>query len=356
MSRVTIIAEAGVNHNGSLALAHQLIEHAAVAEADFVKFQTFISSLNISSVAKKAQYQLKRTASEESQLEMVKKLELSFSDFKVLSEFCKKKHIEFLSTPFDLPSLHFLVDELNMQTIKVPSGEVSNLPFLVEVGRKRKKVILSTGMTYLGEVELALAALLYGRLHLQDQPSRESLLNILARDDAYELLSEFVTILHCTTEYPAPLESINLNAMKTVQSAFNLPIGYSDHTEGIHISIAAVALGAVVVEKHFTTNKEMPGPDHKSSLEPAELKDLVRACHAVALALGTGRKVVHKAELANRSVARKVVVAARDIEMDHIFASSDLIIKRSGSGLEPARLWELVGTKANKRYSVDEPI
>ncbi|QBL12304.1 N-acetylneuraminate synthase [Campylobacter helveticus] len=330
MKKVLIIAEAGVNHNGDLNLAKKLIEQAAKAGADIVKFQTFKAEDCVSIKAKKAKYQLENTAKDESQLEMIKKLELSREAHFELMKHCKKHNIAFLSTPFDLESVAFL-QSLNLSYFKIPSGEITNLPYLKAVARCKKKVLLSTGMANLAEIEAAL--------------------EILRKNGTRD-----ITLLHCTTEYPAPFEEVNLNAIKTLKEAFKLKVGYSDHTKGIVAALGAVALGAVVIEKHFTLDKTMEGPDHKASLEPSELKELCEGIRTLEKALGNGIKKASKSEAKNIIIARKSLVAKCEIKKGDKFSEQNLTTKRPGSGISAMRYEEYLGKRALKTYKKDELI
>ena len=328
-----IIAEAGVNHNGSLELAKKMIDVAVEAGADAVKFQTFNAEKVVSRYAPKAEYQKKTTTSGESQLEMIKKLELNVADHHVLIDYCKKKNIQFLSTPFDLESIDLLCD-LGRETFKIPSGEITNLPYLRKIGALKKEIILSTGMADLGEIEDALDALTGAGTKLKD-----------------------ITVLHCNTEYPTPMQDVNLKAMQTIKSAFpGIHIGYSDHTEGIEVPIAAVAMGATIIEKHFTLDKSLPGPDHRASLEPDELTAMVRAIRNIETALGNGIKKPSPSELKNIPIARKSIVAARDIRKGEAFTEENLAIKRPGTGISPMRWDEVIGQSASKDYKQDNLI
>ena len=327
---VYIIAEAGVNHNGDLALAKKLVDAAAAAKADAVKFQTFIPEKVISVYAKKAEYQVASTGGEESQLEMVRKLWLSYDSFRELAGYCARKGIRFLSTPFDLPSLDFLMS-LDMPLIKVPSGEITNLPLLLAVARTAKPVILSTGMSELSEIEFA----------------RKTLLENGCPE---------VSLLHCNTEYTTPFEDANLRAMEAIRSRFGGTVGYSDHTLGIEAPIAAVALGAQIIEKHFTLDRTMEGPDHACSLEPDELAAMVSAIRNVERALGSGEKIPSPSERKNMAIARKSIVAARAIRAGEIFDESMLDVKRPGDGLSPTRWFEVIGKTAVRDFAPDEQI
>ncbi len=330
--KVFVIAEAGVNHNGSLELAKKLVNVAVNAGADAVKFQTFKAENVVSKQAPKAEYQKKTTSAKETQLEMIKKLELSFENFKELKDYCDKKGIMFMSTPFDIDSARFL-KELGLEIFKIPSGEITNYPLLKEIGSYKKRVILSTGMADLGEIEDALDVL------IESGTKREN-----------------ITVLQCNTEYPTPFEDVNLKAMLTIKEAFKVNVGYSDHTPGIEVPIAAVAMGATVVEKHFTFDKNLPGPDHKASLEPDELKEMVKAIRNIEKALGNGIKKPSKSEKKNIPIARKSIVAKRDIKRGEIFTEENLTTKRPGTGISPMRWKEIIGKKALKDISADKPL
>lgn len=328
--KVYIIAEAGVNHNGSLIIAKKLVDEAKIAGADCIKFQTFISENLVSQKAEKADYQKINTSSSESQLDMLKKLELSFDDFVELHDYCLKKEIEFLSTAFDFDSINFL-HGLGLNRWKVPSGDITNLPYLTRIAKLKKPVILSTGMSTMEDIEQALKVLTtYG--------------------------AEDITILHCTTEYPVPYKDVNLKAMGTIREAFGYPVGYSDHTAGIEISLAAVALGATVIEKHFTLDNDMYGPDHKASITPEQLKQLVDSVRYIELALGTDVKAPVISELKNKEVARKSIVAKHAISKGALFSEDNLTVKRPGNGLSPMRWYEVIGREADKNYEEEELI
>jgi len=332
MDKVFIIAEAGVNHNGSIALARKLIDVASEAGADAVKFQTFKAEKVVSKNAPKAAYQKKTTDPTESQFEMIKKLELDVNAHKELMTYCKQKHIMFLSTPFDHASIE-LLNNLGLEIFKIPSGEITNLPYLRHIGSLKKRVIMSTGMADIGEIEDALDVLITAGTP-----------------------KENITILHANTMYPTPMEDVNLRAMQTIACTFGCDVGYSDHTLGIEVPIAAVAMGAKVIEKHFTLDKTMEGPDHKASLEPDELKAMVQAIRNIEKALGTGIKKPSPSERPNIEVARKSIVAARPIKKGELFTEENLTIKRPGNGISPMRWDEIIGTEAQKDYKVDELI
>ena len=329
MNKVIVIAEVGVNHNGSLEMAKRLVENAKECGADIVKFQTARLDSLVSKIAHMADYQKKNIGVEESQKEMLSKLLLSFDEFVELAEYCKVIGITFLSTPFDIESIRFLD---NMQDIwKVPSGEITNYPYLVEIGKTKKKVLLSTGMAEMAEIESAI--------------------KVLKENGTAD-----ITILHCTTEYPAQLKDVNLRVLKTLKESFGYPVGYSDHTQGIEVDLAAVALGATVIEKHFTLDRNLPGPDHKASLEPNELKAMVDGIRRIELALGSSVKKPSNVELKNRTVARKSIVAKIDIKAGEILTEKNITTKRPGIGITPMRWNEVIGTKAIRDFEEDELI
>lgn len=354
---VFIIAEAGVNHNGSVEMALQLVDEAAKAGADAVKFQTFKSEAVISRFAVKAEYQKQTTGAEDTQLEMVRRLELDAAAHHRIKDRCEERGIQFLSTPFDLESLHLLVREFDLPIIKIPSGEITNAPFLIEIAKTGRKLILSTGMSTLGEIETALQVLAFGALESKAKPSLEAFRDAYESDAGQAILKERLTLLHCTTEYPAPLDQVNLRVIKTMRQAFGLPVGYSDHTEGIAISIAAVALGACVIEKHFTLDTNLPGPDHQASLEPQELVELVKGIRATELAMGNTAKIATPAERANRTVARKSLVALRAVKKGEVFTLQNLACKRTlEGGLSSLFFWDWLGKESPKSYQEDEAI
>ena len=327
--KIFIIAEAGVNHNGRVDLAYKLVDVAKEAGADAIKFQTFKAEKVVSSKAPKAEYQKKATSSDESQLEMIKKLELSFEDFVKLKKYCDKKGIMFLSTPFDHQSIDFLYNLIDIY--KIPSGEIINYPYLKHIAAKNKPMIMSTGMTNLGEVEEAINTI--------------RTVNSEAK----------ISLLHCTTNYPAPYEEVNLKAMQTLTAAFKLPVGYSDHTLGIEVPIAAAALGARIIEKHFTLDKKLLGPDHKASLKPGELKEMIKAIRNIEKALGDGIKKPNKSEIEIIKVARRSLIATRDIRIGEIIKESDIIIKRPGTGIPPKFKEIVIGMRIINGIRQDEP-
>lgn len=356
MSRVLVIAEAGVNHNGSLGMAIELVDKAAWAGADAVKFQTFRADRVIAVGAPKAEYQERTTGVAETQLEMVRGLELSASDHRKIHDHCAASGIRFLSTPFDSESLRLLIDELNVDTIKIASGEITNAPFLLEIGASGRNLILSTGMSSLGEVEEALGVLAAGAMDSASVPDRNAFRNAYESDVGQALLRERVTLLHCTTEYPAPFDQVNLRAMLTLRNAFGLPVGYSDHTEGISVAVAAVVLGACVIEKHLTLDRNLPGPDHRASLEPDELRAMVKAIRETELALGSERKMAAASERKVRDVARRSLVALQPIKAGEAFSLENLGCKRPGTGASPFAYWSLLGKRADRDYVADELI
>lgn len=330
MSHTLIIAEAGVNHNGSLETAKKMAMTAKECGADIVKFQTAKLDSLVSHTAKLAEYQKENIGLEISQREMLKKLLLTYGEFAELSDYCKELGIKFLSTPFDLESIDFL-DGLGCAMWKIPSGEITNLPYLEKIGTMKKPIIMSTGMCYMNEVEEAL-----------------DIFKNIGADD--------VTVLHCTTQYPAPYGEVNLNAMLTLKKKFGCKVGYSDHTKGIEIPIAAVAIGASVIEKHFTLDRNMEGPDHKASLEPNELAAMVTAIRNIELALGDGKKKPSASELQNAQVSRKSIIAKRHINKGERFTAENVTTKRPGNGISPMRWHEVLGMKACRDFMEDEMI
>ena len=356
---IYVIAEAGVNHNGIKEMAFQLVDAAVSAGADAVKFQTFKAENLVTKNASKADYQKQVTDSDESQFAMLKRLELTYETHRELMAYCKLKDIEFLSTAFDFESLDFLVNDLGLQTLKVPSGEITNGPLLLAHAQTGCNLILSTGMATLEEVEEALGVLAFGFLNVNDStisPSKSAFQTSYNSEAGKQILKERVTVLHCTTEYPAPPQEINLNAMNTMRNAFRLKTGYSDHSEGITVSIAAVAMGATLIEKHFTLDKMLAGPDHKASLEPDELTEMIKAIRIVEQVLGNGVKEPMPSELKNRAIARKSLVAAHKIQAGDVFTQENITIKRPGTGITPMNYWELLGTTSHQSYSEEEVI
>ena len=332
-TRVLIIAEAGVNHNGSLDIAKRLVDEAADAGVDIVKFQTFKAEKLVSKSAKQAEYQQRNMGkAADSQYSMLKKLELSPLQHEELIDYCREKGIRFFSTAFDMDSIEYL-HSLNLGLWKIPSGEITNYPYLRKIAQYGEPVILSTGMCELADIEAAIQVLLH-----------------------YGLQREQVTVLHCNTEYPTPMRDVNLKAMLEIERKFGVSVGYSDHTEGIEVPIAAVALGATVIEKHFTLDKKMKGPDHKASLEPQELRAMVKAIRNIEQALGNGHKVISASERKNIEVARKSIVAACPIRKGELLTDENLTVMRPGGGISPMRWEEVIGTYATRDYQEEEPI
>lgn len=350
--RPIVIAEAGVNHNGDFGLACALADEAKKAGADVVKFQTFKSSRLVTKTISKAGYQVKNTESAESQYEMLRRLELSFGEFKRLKKYCDDIGIQFYSTAFDSESLNFLVSDLDLKSLKIPSGDLDNAPFVLEHARCGSNIILSTGMASVGEIEQALAVLAYGfTSRRSENPNLNDIFDAYYSDLGQEALKKKVTLLHCTTAYPTPCENVHLNVMSTLKHTFGLPVGLSDHSAGIAVPIAAAALGARVIEKHFTLDKSMEGPDHSASLDPAELREMILGINEAYLALGSTVKIMFADELANRDVARKCIVATKLIEHGDEFSAANIEIKRAGRGMAPIHYWDLLGKTAKRRYS-----
>jgi N,N'-diacetyllegionaminate synthase len=330
--KILIIAEAGVNHNGDIEIAKRLIDKAVEAKVDIVKFQTFIAEKVTTGKAVKAEYQISNTANQESQLDMIKKLELKFDDFRILKEYAEKRNIKFLSTPFDHESIAYL-KSLGVTIGKIPSGEITNLPYLRKMAQAFPELIVSTGMCTMDEVKNAIDALISAGAK-----------------------KEHISVLHCNTEYPTPMQDVNLTAMLYLEKELRVRIGYSDHTLGIEVPIAATALGATVIEKHFTLDRTMDGPDHPASLEPDELKEMVRCIRNIEQALGDGFKAPSESEKKNIAIVRKSIVASRDIVKGEIFSEENLTVKRPGTGINPMDWDKIIGTAANMDYRSDEII
>jgi N,N'-diacetyllegionaminate synthase len=330
--KVFIIAEAGVNHNGDMYIAKKLIDVAVEAGSNAIKFQTFKANEVVSKFAQKAEYQYKASDKSETQLEMLERLELDVGAHKELITYCKEKGIMFLSSPFDLESIE-LLNELGVEIFKIPSGEITNLTYLRRIGSLKRKIILSTGMADLEEIGKAL-----GTLTESGTPK------------------DNITVLHCNTEYPTPFEDVNLLAMNTIKETFNANVGYSDHTSGIEVSIAAVALGASVIEKHFTLSRSMEGPDHKASLEPDELRSMVTAIRNIEKSLGDGIKKLSSSELKNRPITRKSIIASMNIKEGDVFTENNITAKRPGTGINPMEWDKVIGRKAIRDYKVDDLI
>jgi N-acetylneuraminate synthase len=351
-----VIAEAGVNHNGSLELALELVDIAADAGADAVKFQTFRAESVIAAGAPKAGYQTRTTDPAESQLEMVRRLELKREYHHPLAKRCAERGIIFISTAFDEGSAGFLKADVRVPLLKIPSGEVTNAPLLLAFARLGLPMILSTGMSTSSDVETALGVLAFGLLGRGERPSAAAFRDAFLSGLGHKVLRDNVVLLHCTSEYPAAFEETNLLAMDGMRESFGLAVGLSDHTPGIAIPIAAAARGAAVIEKHFTLDRAMPGPDHKASIEPGDLKAMVAGVRAAEAALGAADKAPTRAELANRPIVRRSLVAARAIAKGEAFTQDNVTAKRPGTGMDPMRYWELLGRKARRDYQADSPI
>lgn len=330
MKHIIIIAEAGVNHNGNFELAKKMVDASKEAGVDYVKFQTFNPKKLVSKYAEKAEYQKETTGSDETQLQMLQKLTLTEDNFLSLRDYCREVGIGFISTPFDLDSIAFL-ETFDMDFWKVPSGEVTNLPYLEAIARTKRKVVMSTGMCNMNEIQDAI--------------------EVLEKNGTTE-----ITLLHCNTQYPTPYEHVNLNAMNSIKDVLHKEVGYSDHTQGIEVPIAAVAMGATVIEKHFTLDKNMEGPDHKASLNPSELQQMVVAIRNIEQAIGNGLKEPSSSEMANKGVARKSIVASRSIKQGEVFSEENLTTKRPGTGISPMKWYEVIGKVASRDFSEDEII
>lgn len=355
MTRTLIIAEAGVNHSGSLETALALVDAAADAGADIVKFQTFNANSLAGKSARKADYQQRTTDAAESQQAMLKRLELPHAAHPPLIARAKERGIEFLSTPFDHQSLNFLLT-LGLPRIKIGSGDLTNAPLLHAIARADMPLILSTGMATLIEVEEALGVLAHGYARSNTPPGLAGFRAAWREGESRKRLAERVSLLHCTTEYPCPPEDVNLAAMQTMRTAFQLPVGYSDHTDGIEISLAAVAMGATIIEKHLTLDRNAEGPDHAASLEPGDFKRMVTAIRRIEQARGDGIKTPKSSEIKNIDIARKSIVAARALKPGDVLSPEDLTCKRPGSGRTPIEYWSLIGTTVTRPYDVEDPL
>lgn len=353
-SKTYFIAEAGVNHNGSLRRAKQLVDIAAKAGADAVKFQTFSADKLVTKSAPSASYQKARGQGNK-QYQMLKRLELAPKDFLTLKVYCRKKRIDFLSTPFDLESLKFLVGTLKLKTIKISSGDLTNAPLLLAAARANIKIILSTGMATMQEIETALGVLCFGfdRGSNRKIPSAKNFKSAFRQKNVRKILAKKIVLLHCTTEYPAPEKDINLRAMQTLGNFFSVPVGYSDHSIGLSVSTAAVALGATVIEKHFTVSKKLPGPDHPMSLDAKELTALIRYIREVEKALGSPQKRPTPSELKNKKICTKSIVTLKPIRKGERFSEKNLTTKRPGSGTSPLHFWDYLGKTAKRNYPED---
>jgi len=350
-----IIAEAGVNHNGSVKRAFELVDMAADAGADVVKFQTFRTDLLATGSAPKANYQVRQTGAEKSQADMLRELELTEEEFEALAAHCVKRDIEFMSTPFDDQSISFLTDRLKVQRLKVSSGDVTNGPLLLSMAQTGLPIILSSGMSTLGELDKALGVLAFGYIG-EGKPGHEAFANARQSSKGQQALLGKVTLLHCTSAYPAALEDINLRAMDTIEAHFGLPIGYSDHTQGITVAIAAAARGATMIEKHITLDKSLAGPDHAASLEPDELYALVRSVHEVGACLGCSEKQPTTGELNMAKIARRSLHAACDISAGDAFGPENIAIRRPGTSRSPMDYWEVIKEKACRNYKAEDEI
>ena len=356
-NKTYIIAEAGVNHNGDLSRAYEMISVAAKAGVDAIKFQTFIPEQLATASAEKAEYQKTNDNTEGSQLDMLKGLALSFSDHKKLLKECQKANIDFLSSPFDLESADFLINDLKLTNLKLGSGELTNAPLLLKIARHKVNLILSTGMATLNEIDDALAVLAFGYCHLTPPANLQQCQSFFKKSvEAKKELRKHVTLLHCTTSYPCADSEVNLNALKTINEHTELQVGYSDHTEGTLISSAAVAIGAQIIEKHFTLDRNLPGPDHLASIEPDELTQLVNDIRKIERALGSKEKLPTISETKNKDVARKSLVAGSSIKKGELYTENNLTTKRPGTGISPFEYWDTLGSKASKDYEKDELI
>ncbi len=355
MNPIFLIAEAGVNHNGDPDRAFGLVDAAVAAGADAVKFQTFKAKNLVTRSVGKANYQKQTTKAGEPQFDMLKRLELSWEVHHRLADYCRKKGIQLLSTAFDLESLDFLVNDIGLQTLKIPSGEITNAPLLLAHARTGHELIVSTGMATLAEIEEALGVIAFGLIG-GGKPSRAAFQTAYCSGKGQAALKRRVTLLHCTSEYPAPYPEINLNAIATLRQAFGLKTGYSDHSQGITVPVAAAVMGATVIEKHFTLDKNLPGPDHRASLDPGELRSMIEGIRIVEKAKGNGLKIPSFSEIQNRAIVRKSLVAARPIAKGEFFCEQNLTVKRAGAGITPMLYWDLLGTQSDRSYKVDEVI
>ena len=355
-NKTLIIAEAGVNHNGSIDKALEMVDVAAFAGADFIKFQSFRADHLVTKTAQKAEYQLKKTETTETQFDMLKALELSGDMHKKLISYCQLKEIGFMSTPFDHFGVRFLSKDLNLPVLKVSSGDLTNPLVLLEAANSEKEIVLSTGMGDFRDIENALSLLAYGYKTNKTPLSLDQINAAWSDEVLRDKVRDKVTVLHCTTEYPTPFEDVNLSAMLSIKEKFSVKVGYSDHTRGITVPIAAVAMGAQVIEKHFTLDRTLPGPDHAASLEPTELKEMIKQIRLIEKAIGDGNKKPAKSEIKNVSIARKSLVAAKPINKGELFSLENLTAKRPGDGLSPLQLFSLLGTNSHRNYEIDEKI
>jgi N-acetylneuraminate synthase len=350
MSQVYIIAEAGVNHNGNPGLAFELIDAAVETGANAIKFQTFSTEKLVSASAGLADYQ-KKNNDIKTQKELLKNLELDHETFVNLKRYAKSKRIDFLTTAFDLDSFHFVKNKLRLKTLKIPSGELTNAPLLLEFARSKSALILSTGMADISEIKMALGILAFGLLQKNMQPTQKRFREAYASGQGMRLLKKHVSLLHCTSEYPAPFNELNLRAITLLQKKFGLNVGYSDHSEGIVASLGAVTLGATIIEKHFTTNRNLPGPDHIASLEPQEFTAMVAGIRQLESSLGKEIKQIQRSEKKNRDIVRKSIVASSDIVKNEKFTVDNIDVKRPGNGVSPVKYWNTLGKKSKKNYT-----
>jgi N-acetylneuraminate synthase len=353
---IYIIAEAGVNHNGNKKVALEMVDKAVAAGADAIKFQTFKTELLVTSYAEKSAYQKQDNSKKIDQYSMLKQLELSQKDFREIKQYCSTKNIDFLSTAFDFESLCFLTDELNLSTLKIPSGDLTNAPLLLEHSLRAKKMIVSTGMSSIEDIKYALGIIAFGMLEIKGKPSLKKFQHAYKSKMGQQILKNNVTILHCTSSYPAPFDEINLNAIKTLKQTLNLNIGYSDHSVGITVPIVAASLGAKIIEKHFTLNKTLKGPDHKASLEPKELKNMIDKIRLVERILGTEALGITTSEYENFVSAKKSIVASKSIKKGEQFLYENLTCKRPGNGMSPLKFWNLLGKKSKINYKKNDQI
>jgi len=354
---IFIIAEAGINHNGNPKTAFQLVDVAADAGADAVKFQTFKTEELVTDYAKTADYQKKSLGKNITQYELLKKLELSYELHFELHKYCKQKNIAFMSTAFDNKSLNFLVNDLGLKTLKISSGDITNTPFLLEHARTGLDLILSTGISTLDEIEEALSVIAFGLTNRpESMPNQEKCKQAYSSKVGQQALKDKVTLLHCVSEYPAPNTELNLNAINTLRNHFQLSIGYSDHSQGAVVPIAAVALGAVIIEKHFTLDRKMVGPDHLASIEPLELSSMITSIRLIEEALGDGVKQPSTSEIKNKDSARKSIVAIRNITKGDIYTEENIAVRRPGSGMPPNKYWDLLGSLASSSVQAGQYI
>ena len=354
-NKVFIVAEAGVNHNGSIEKALELIDAAVYAGADAVKFQTYKTENYVTKNASKAEYQEVTTGKDENQFQMIKNLELSYDKYLQLEEKCQKNNIKFLSTAFDIESLNFLIENLNVEMLKIPSGEITNGPYLLAHAKCKKKLIVSTGMCDIEEIQTALGVIAFGLLD-KNNPSKNSFKEAYESVEGKNILRDYITLLHCTSNYPANFNEINLHAMLEMKKRFNLPIGYSDHSKGILVSISAASMGAKYIEKHFTLDQNLPGPDHLASLEPDQLKELVKNIRDIEDILGSTQKTPQPSEISNRKVVRRSIVAKKKIKKGEVFTHENIEMKRPALGISPMNYWDLIGKISKKDYEFDEII